>query len=256
MSKKRKYTDNDLIKYIQNSISFRELMFSLGLKYGGGSFSQVKKDVERLGLSTSHFKGQGHGKNKGKRFAKKKPLNKILRKNSNVGRTNLKRRLIEEGILINHCYECGLKREWNGKKIVMVLDHINGINNDYRIENLRMLCPNCNSQMETFAGRNQRRTPKVFCKKCSTEIKKNKTGLCTTCFHAKRGSKYLCEKCGKGISRRSQSNMCGSCSQRTNVGRCKRPSKKKLMEEVNDVGFSATGRKYGVSDNSIRKWLK
>lgn len=59
--------------------------------------------------------------------------------------------------LDDHCSECDLPPLWNGKKLVMVLDHINGVNNDNRKENLRLLCPNCNSQSDTFSGRNVRR---------------------------------------------------------------------------------------------------
>jgi 5-methylcytosine-specific restriction endonuclease McrA len=51
---------------------------------------------------------------------------------------------------------CGQQPMWNGKQLVLILDHINGINNDNRLENLRLLCPNCNSQTPTFAGRNAR----------------------------------------------------------------------------------------------------
>lgn len=67
-----------------------------------------------------------------------------------VSTSNLKNRLIKEGFLKNKCDICGLEGVWQGQSIVMVLDHINGINNDNRKENLRLLCPNCNSQQPTF----------------------------------------------------------------------------------------------------------
>jgi 5-methylcytosine-specific restriction endonuclease McrA len=68
----------------------------------------------------------------------------------------LKRRLISESLLENKCsiQECGLT-EWCGRPIVLVLDHINGVNNDNRLENLRFLCPNCNSQQDTFCRGSQ-----------------------------------------------------------------------------------------------------
>jgi len=86
------------------------------------------------------------------------PLSEILVENS--GYTNIARlkiRLLREGLLEAKCYGegCGLT-EWRGQPISLQLDHINGDNLDHRIENLRLLCPNCHSQTETFAGKNKR----------------------------------------------------------------------------------------------------
>lgn len=69
-------------------------------------------------------------------------------------RHTVKRHLLQAGILKNVCDECGLS-EWRGKAISIQLDHVNGIRNDNRLENLRMLCPNCHSQTETFGARNK-----------------------------------------------------------------------------------------------------
>jgi hypothetical protein len=76
---------------------------------------------------------------------------------SPVSRNTLKRQLLQQGLIENKCQLCDCLPEWYGKPLVLVLDHINGVNNDNRIENLRLLCPNCNSQTETFAGRNAKR---------------------------------------------------------------------------------------------------
>lgn len=85
---------------------------------------------------------------------RKLPLESLLKNNS---RGQIKKRLLQDCILENVCSECGLRDYWNDKPIVMHLDHINGVNNDNRIVNLRMLCPNCHSQQETYAGRNARK---------------------------------------------------------------------------------------------------
>ncbi len=86
------------------------------------------------------------------------PLSLILVANSSYHkRQSIKRRLVEEGIKENRCEDCGIGPEWNDKPLVLQLDHINGINDDFRIENLAILCPNCHTQTPTFAGRNNRR---------------------------------------------------------------------------------------------------
>ena len=68
----------------------------------------------------------------------------------------LKIRLFKEGLLEEKCAICGNLGEWNDKPLSLVIDHINGNHSDNRIENLRILCPNCHSQTETFAGKNKK----------------------------------------------------------------------------------------------------
>lgn len=81
-------------------------------------------------------------------------IEEILVENSTYQTGHLKRLLLKNALLINECALCGLGEEWEEKPITLVLDHINGINNDHRLSNLRILCPNCHSQTSSFAGRN------------------------------------------------------------------------------------------------------
>ncbi|MEA2719497.1 MAG: hypothetical protein QOJ39_1361 [Candidatus Eremiobacteraeota bacterium] len=83
----------------------------------------------------------------------KQPLERMLC--PTVARCTVKRRLIMAGILKNVCDECGIS-EWRGKPLSIQIDHRNGIRNDNRLDNLRILCPNCHSQTETFGARNKR----------------------------------------------------------------------------------------------------
>ena len=69
-------------------------------------------------------------------------------------RSSVRKRIIKEGLILPVCSECNIS-EWNGKKLSLHLDHINGENGDNRIENLRFLCPNCHSQTSTYAGKNK-----------------------------------------------------------------------------------------------------
>lgn len=85
----------------------------------------------------------------------KPPLPQVLQHGN---RSAIKRRLLQDGILKNQCSRCGIT-EWRGNPISIQLDHINGINDDYRLENLRMLCPNCHILTETYGARNVKRKP-------------------------------------------------------------------------------------------------
>lgn len=82
-----------------------------------------------------------------------RPLQELLA--SCKSRTNIKQRLIREGLLENRCQECRVT-EWLGERLTIQIDHANGIRDDHRVENLRMLCPNCHSQTPTYSGRNAR----------------------------------------------------------------------------------------------------
>lgn len=151
-----KYTKELLTKVFAESISVAAVMRSLEVKPSGGLHHHLLQKAKRWGISTSHFRRISHLKGKTHSWAKKRPIEEWLTANAKVNRTSLKRRLLQEGILKNICGGCGQPPIWNGKRLVMVLDHINGVNDDYRRENLQLLCPNCNSQTDTFCGRNRK----------------------------------------------------------------------------------------------------
>lgn len=83
-----------------------------------------------------------------------RPIAELL--DSGGCRTHIKHRLLREGLLQNRCSECGIT-EWLGEPLTVQIDHINGVNDDYRLENLRMLCPNCHSQTDTYGRSNSER---------------------------------------------------------------------------------------------------
>ena len=153
-------------------------------------------------------------------------LSEILQQGTFICTSSLKKRLYKEGLKIPVCELCGQDEWWNGKRMSLILDHINGNNNDNRIENFRVICPNCNATLDTYGGKNIKQKPKTI--------------------------KHFCE-CGKRIYKTSKNCvLCAEIKQR----KSKRPSLKILKEEIEKLGYKGTGRKYGVSDNAIRKWLK
>ena len=155
---RRRYTDQDIIDAVRASFSVAQVLRILHLSPTGANYLGMHAHFCRLNLDTSHFTGQGHLKGKCHNWTPSRPLEEILVRNSTYKTTSdLKRRLLKEGLLTNRCYECGSLPEWRGKPLVLILDHINGERADHRIENLRLLCPNCNSQQSTFAGKNKGR---------------------------------------------------------------------------------------------------
>lgn len=75
---------------------------------------------------------------------------------STYQRGHIKKRILDQSLIEYECKICGLGPEWQGKPMVLVLDHINGKNNDHRLENLRFVCSNCDSQLPTYKSKNKK----------------------------------------------------------------------------------------------------
>jgi 5-methylcytosine-specific restriction endonuclease McrA len=145
-------TESEIIrKAVKDSISYAEAIRRIGRAVGSTQYRWLKKKIEELDIDTSHLKGKSHGRT---------PVERISSENMNNPHLSTKRVkliVIRENLIPYQCSECENPGEWNGKKLILILDHINGIRNDHRLENLRFLCPNCNSQTDTFCGRNKSR---------------------------------------------------------------------------------------------------
>lgn len=229
------YKSNKFDEIVKSSKSYSEVCKKLFLPTYYGNRQTAKKHIQLKGLDISHFYSGDIGS-----LGKKIDLENILVENSKYTyTTHLKERLYKEGIKEKVCELCGQDENWKSGKLVHILDHINGISNDNRIENLRIVCPNCNSNLVTNGGKN-------------ININTNSN------FYIRRikesiSKLYFCE-CGKKI--RKQSKVCLECSQRKQRKVKDRPSYDQLMQDIRETNYTQTGKKYGVSDNTIRKWLK
>lgn len=155
---RRPWTDEGLAEAVRLSDSVSEVSRRLGYTPNGGIHRMVRGHMRRLGLDDSHFTGMRWAEGKGPR-AHARPLSAILVEGSTYRASHLRKRLIAEGLRPPHCQECGTA-EWRGAQLPLHLDHINGDHTDNRLENLRILCPNCHALTDTWCGRrNGRRVP-------------------------------------------------------------------------------------------------
>ncbi|HEV2785115.1 MAG TPA: hypothetical protein VGV67_01900, partial [Solirubrobacteraceae bacterium] len=146
----------------------------------------------------------------------------------------------KEGLKRAICELCGLGELWRGRPMGLILDHINGIRDDHRLENLQIVCPNCAATLDTHCGRKNRlEQPERTCLRCQAR------------FRARYANQRYC------------SRECGTRAPRLNRGlpspalrRAERPPYDQLVREIAETSYLAVGRKYGVSDNAIRKWVR
>jgi hypothetical protein len=166
------------------------------------------------------------------------PLREALVENSTYPRGKLKRRLLASGLKEPRCELCGQDEMWHGKPMSLVLDHINGVSNDHRLTNLRMVCPNCAATLDTHCGRNLPRVRE--CPGCGQTFAPNS--------HLHR---YCSDNCWGTVASKRYRGL--SHPDRRKVPR---PSYDQLMSDLSSMSYCAVGRKYGVSDNAVRKWIR
>jgi hypothetical protein len=122
---------------------------------GGGNYTNLRKRIKNWKIDVSHFLSRKEIIEKANK-ASSRSLENILVKNSNYNTGNgIKNKLYKAGLKQRQCEECGQGEEWRGKKMSLILDHIDGDHYNNEFINLRILCPNCNSTLETHCKKNK-----------------------------------------------------------------------------------------------------
>jgi hypothetical protein len=233
------YTEEEARAAVAASKSWAEALRQLGLCPTGGGWRILKKYVGIWQIPTDHFDGEAARLENLKNG--RKPLGEVLVAGSTFSRHHLKHRLFEEGLKEPRCEMCGQDETWRGKPMSMILDHINGVRDDHRLENLRVVCPNCAATLDTHCGRKNRITRA-----------KRKWLHCARSFVPKYPTQRYCSRrCGV---RWDRSRLRGVPSPESR--KVERPPYEQLLEEIGATGYVAVGRKYGVSDNAVRKWIR
>ena len=205
-----RYTKEELEEIVKNSTTYRDIICRLGYSCSSGSnHKTLKKYLELYNISTSHLT---HKPNIIRNIIREE----IFCENSLVSQKKLIATIKAENLLPYKCAICGLEPMWNDKPLVLTLDHINGIHNDNREDNIRWVCPNCDRQLDTFGMKNAKK------------LKKNQQ-----------------------IIARAQTEI-NPCTLPTYLP--DRDILKQYLRNIQN--FSQIAKIYNVSDNMVRKWCK
>lgn len=149
----RQIAQSEVRRCIPLVLSYAELARMLGL--GGSTAAQrrAKRLALDSGMDLSHFLGSASSRGHPSGSRNAEPLEALLVAGRRMRTSALRERLIDEGFLPRCCSGCGLER-WHRRPIPLELDHIDGDRSNNRLENLRLLCPNCHAQTDTYRGRN------------------------------------------------------------------------------------------------------
>ena len=230
------FSESDLRGAIGASLTWAGALRALGYAPKGSNYETVKRWAAIWEVSTDHF--DPNAARSVASAGRAKPLAEVMVENSPYRRGQLKGRLFAVGLKERLCEMCGQGEIWHGRPMSLVLDHINGVSDDHRLENLRIVCANCAATLETHCGRNLPR--ERTCPGCGEKFAPKQIR-----------HRYCSQSCWGTIYSELKRGV-----PQPHLRRVERPSYEQLMEDVRTMSMLAVGRKYGVTDNAVRKWIR
>lgn len=250
-----KYTPAELQKLLDNSNNYADLLRSVGMSPYGGNRTALKRIIDEYDLDLTQINKNRRESNldqiKSSRRIRK-PLDEILKKDTPYNSSILAKRLIEEGYKEEKCERCGIT-EWIGRKIVFHLHHKDGDHDNNEFCNLELLCPNCHSQTDTYAGKSNNKKHKIYEKE---EKLKTKSGISedgTRLYDGYGNYKILCPVCNENFMK-TTSQMCKKCYDK--IKNKPKVSKEELFKIMETNSYCSAAKILGVDSKTVSRWHK
>lgn len=219
----------EFLAIIQDSYSQKEAIQKMGYEYTGGNIHDIF--IKRCNELNINWKKELQKRDSS--LTKKYTDEEIFCKNSLASDTTMRNRYLTIRENSYKCDICGLTT-WNNRFISLRVDHINGNHSDNKLENLRLVCPNCDSQLSTYCGKN-------------------------ISNRAKRKKEHKCVDCGRVINSSPKAIRCIDCEKRRREREFQenRPNKEELYSIlIHNPNFDKVASVYGVTGNTVKKWCK
>jgi hypothetical protein len=219
---------DEFAQLVASSQTYVEILRAINYTIRGGAFRILKERIATEMIDDSHILKNGRQTIYAHRFNTRSDDDIFCENSTYNSGPALKKRMIKLG-LPEECTKCGLGATWNDEPLSLQVDHINGVRNDNRLENLRLLCPNCHSQTENFAGRK---------------------------LNAKNKS---CPECCAKISGYRKDQRCQSCANKIRSREMQlisKPSKDELQDMLWKMPATRIAKIYNVSDKTVGNWAK
>jgi hypothetical protein len=180
-------------------------------------YRYLKRFISDNNIDTSHFTNNTGG------GVYTSVENNLIKNSKVLNSKRIKQYLFKNNLIVNECSICKLQPLWNNKPLTLQLDHINGDHFDNRVENLRIVCPNCHAQTDTYTGSNVKKHEDKFCQDCNKQIRKDSTTeRCAECIGKRKKICSVCEtnpkygnwsKCKECLTKIREIKLCKVCNE-------------------------------------------